>query len=72
VLIDSTEAKLELIMDTKMDSLKWEIMEGLKKFLRERPIECDNVSHEIHDEEKRKMNLDWRNSNFGLKTNHFV
>jgi hypothetical protein len=46
-------------------------MEGLKKLLIERPVESDNVSNEIHDEEKRKMNRDWRNSNFGLKTNHF-
>jgi hypothetical protein len=58
-------------MDTKMDGLKREIMEGLKNFLIERPPESDNVSHEIHDEDKRKMNQYWRNSNFGLKTNHF-
>jgi hypothetical protein len=31
-MMDSTEAKLEVIMDTKMDGLKGEIMEGLKKF----------------------------------------
>jgi hypothetical protein len=51
--------------------LKGEIMEGLKKFLIERPLESDNVSHEIHDEDTRKMNQNWRNSNFGLKTNLF-
>ena len=38
-MMDSTEAKLEAIMDTKMDGLKREIMEGLKKFLIERPLE---------------------------------
>ena len=54
-----------------MDGLKREIMEGLKNFLIERPPECENVFHEIHDEDTRKMNQDWRNSNFGLKTNHF-
>jgi hypothetical protein len=70
-MMDSTEAKLEAIMDTKMDGLKREIMEGLKNFLIERPPESENVSHEIHDEDTRKMNQDWRNSNFGLKTNHF-
>jgi hypothetical protein len=70
-MMDSTEAKLEAMMDTKMDGLKEEIMEGLKKLLIERPPESDNVSHEIHDEDTRKMNQDWRNSIFGLKTNHF-
>jgi uncharacterized protein YlaN (UPF0358 family) len=70
-MMDSTKAKLEEIMDTKMDGLKREIMEGLKNFLIERPPKSENVSHEIHDEDTRKMNQDWRNSNFGLKTNHF-
>jgi hypothetical protein len=70
-MMDSIEAKLEAIMDTNMDGLKTEIMEGLKNFLIERPPESENVSHEIHDEDTRKMNQDWRNSNFGLKTNHF-
>jgi hypothetical protein len=59
------------MMDTKMDGLKREIMEGLKNLLIERPFESENVSHEIHDEDTRNMNLDWRNSNFGLKTNPF-
>jgi hypothetical protein len=70
-MMDSTEAKLEAIMDTKMDGLKREIMEGLKNFLIERTSESENVSHEIHDEDTRKMNKKWRNSNLGLKTNHF-
>jgi hypothetical protein len=68
-MMDSTEAKLEAIMDTKMDGLKRDIMEGLKIFLIERPPESENVSHEIHDEDTRNMSQDWRNSNFGLKTN---
>jgi hypothetical protein len=55
-MMDSTEAKLEAIMDTKMDGLKREIMEGLKNFLIERPPKIENVSHEIHDEDIRKMN----------------
>jgi hypothetical protein len=70
-MMDLTEDKLEAMMDTKMDSIKEEIIEGLKKLLIERPPESDNVSHEIHDEETRKMNQYWRNSSFGLKTNHF-
>jgi hypothetical protein len=68
-MMDSTEAKLEEI-NTKMDGLKGEIMEGLKNFLIERTLESENVSHEIHDEDTRKVNQEWRNSNFGLKTNH--
>ena len=70
-MMDSTEAKLEAMMDTKMNGLKWEIMDRLKNLLIERPPECDNVSHEINDEDTRKMNQDWRKSSFGLKTNHF-
>jgi uncharacterized protein YlaN (UPF0358 family) len=35
-MMDSTEAKLEEIMDTNMDGLKREIMEGLKNLLIER------------------------------------
>jgi hypothetical protein len=68
--MDSTEAKLEEI-NTKMDGLKGEIMEGLKNFLIERTLESENVSHEIHDEDTRNMNQEWRNSNFGVKINHF-
>jgi hypothetical protein len=61
--MDSTEAKLDTKMDsmeakldTKMDGLKDEIMEGLKNFLKERTPESENVSHEIHDEDTRKVN----------------
>jgi hypothetical protein len=53
-----------------MDGLKTEIMEGLKIFLIERTPESENVSHEIHDEDTRKMNQEWRNSNFVLNTSH--
>jgi hypothetical protein len=70
-MMDSTKAKLESMIDTKMDGLKEDIMEGLKKSLIERPPKSDNVSHEIYDEDTRKMNKDWRNSSFGLKTNRF-
>ena len=64
--MDSMEAKL----DTKIDSLKGEIMEVLKNFVTEKTPESENASHEIHDEDTRKVNQEWRNSNFGLKTNH--
>jgi hypothetical protein len=57
-MMDSIEAMLEVMMDTKMDGLRGEIMEGLKKLLIGRPPESDNVSHEIHDEDTRKMNQD--------------
>jgi gas vesicle protein len=65
-LMDSIEAKL----DTKMDGLKGEIMEVLKNFVTEKTPKSENASHEIHDEYTRKVNQEWRNSNFGLKTNH--
>jgi hypothetical protein len=58
-------------MDTTMDDLKRDIMEGLKNFLIEMTPESENVSHEIHYEDTRKMNQELRNSIFGLKTNHF-
>jgi hypothetical protein len=67
--LQDMEAKLEAI-NTKMDGLKEEIMEGLKIFVIERTPESENVSHEIHDEDTRKVYQEWRNFNFGLKTNH--
>jgi hypothetical protein len=72
--MDSMEAKLmdsmEANLDTKMDSLKGEIMEVLRNFVTEKTPKSENASHEIHDEDTRKVNQEWRNSNFGLKTNH--
>jgi hypothetical protein len=67
--LQEMEAKLEAI-NTKMDGLKEENMEGLKNFIIERTPESENVSHEIHDEDTKKVNQEWRNANFGLKTNH--
>ena len=46
-MLDSTEAKLQAIMDTKMEGLKREIMEGLENFLIERTPKSENVSHEF-------------------------
>jgi chromosome segregation ATPase len=71
--MDSMEAKLDTKMDsmeTKIDGLKGEIMEVLKNFITEKTPESENASHEIHDVDTRKVNQEWRNSNFGLKTNH--
>ena len=45
-------------------------MNGLERLLLERLPRGENVSHETHDEEKRNMNREWRDSNFGLKMNH--
>ena len=67
--LQEMEAKLEEI-NTKIDGLKEEIMEVLKNFVTEKTPERENASHEIHDEDTRKVNQEWRNSNFGLKTNH--
>ena len=53
-----------------VEGLKGEIMEGLKNFIIEGTPESENVSHEIHDVDTRKVNQEWRNSYFGLKTNH--
>jgi gas vesicle protein len=53
-----------------MEGLKGEIMEVLKNFVTEKTPESENASHEIHDEDTRKVNQEWRKSNFGLKTNH--
>jgi gas vesicle protein len=50
--MDSMEAKL----DTKMDGFKGEIMEVLKNFVTEKTPESENASHEIHDEDTRKVN----------------
>jgi hypothetical protein len=64
--LQEMEAKLE----AKMDGLKEEIMEVLKNFVIEKTPESENASHEIHDEDTRKVDQEWINSNFGLKTNH--
>jgi gas vesicle protein len=53
-----------------MEGLKGEIMEVLKNFITEKTPKSENASHEIHDVDTRKVNQEWRNSNFGLKTNH--
>ena len=61
---------METMLDTKMDGLKGEIMEVLRNCIIERTPESENVSREIHDEDTRKVNQEWRNFDFGLNTNH--
>jgi hypothetical protein len=53
-----------------MEGLKGVIMEVLKIFVTEKSLESENASHEIHDEDTRKVNQEWINSKFGLNTNH--
>ena len=62
------EAKMDGI-ESKMDGLKAG-MEILTKVLQERLPSGDKVIHENHDEDKRNMNYDFRDSNFGLKNHH--
>jgi chromosome segregation ATPase len=60
--MDSMESKL----DTKMDSMEAKIMEVMKNFVTEKTPKSENSSHEIHDEDTRKVNQEWKNSNFVL------
>jgi gas vesicle protein len=53
-----------------MEGLKGEIMEVLKNFVTDNTLESEYASHEIHNEDTRKVNKEWRNSNFGFNTNH--
>ena len=46
-------------------------LEGLTKLLQERLQSGDKVIHENHDEDKRNMNHDFRDSNMGFK-NHEI
>jgi gas vesicle protein len=39
-----------------MEGLKGEIMEVLKNFVIEKTPKSENASHEIHDEDTRKVN----------------
>jgi hypothetical protein len=53
-----------------MDSMEAKIMEVMKIFVTKKTPKSENSSHEIHEEDTRKVNQEWRNSNLGLKTNH--
>jgi gas vesicle protein len=70
--IDDLQKKIvtKYELQEMMEGLKGDIMEVLKTFVTEKTPESENASHEIHDEDTRKVNQEWRNSNFGLKSNH--
>ena len=53
--LQDMEAKLE----AKMDGLKEEIMNVLKNFIIEKTPKSEKTSHEIHDEDTRKVNQEW-------------
>ena len=42
----------------------------MTKLLQERLPDGDKVIHENHDEDKRNMNYDFRDSNVGFKNHH--
>jgi gas vesicle protein len=65
IVIKDELQEMEAKLEAKMDGLKEEIMEVLKNFITEKTPESENASHEIHDEDTRKVNQEWRNSNFG-------
>ena len=69
-MIRYSQRKAEAMMNSKMDGLKVDIMEGLKVLLQERHPESDNISSEIHEEDTEKVNHEWRNLGCGLQTNH--
>jgi uncharacterized protein YggL (DUF469 family) len=57
--MDSMKDQLDTKMDSmefKMDGLKGEIMEVLRNFIIEKTPKSENASHEIHDEDTRKVN----------------
>ena len=65
------------MMNVKMDGLELKIkmdMEGLKegltKLLQEILLNGKNVFHETHEENKRNMNYDFRDSNVRFKNHH--
>jgi gas vesicle protein len=65
IVIEYELQEMEAKLEANMDGLKEEIMEVLKNFVTEKTPESENASHEIHDEDTRKVNQEWRNSNFG-------
>lgn len=74
-LKDGLKSDMEAKMDGLMNGLKeyMEVLkEGLTKLLQEMLPNCEKVFHEIHDENKGNFHHDFRNSNFGLKTNHIL
>ena len=64
--MEGLKGGLKVYMEAKMDGLK----EGLEIFIQEMLPNGEKVFHETHDENKRNVNHDFREYNFGLKTNH--
>ena len=56
------------MMNVKIEGLK----EGLETFLEERLPSGEKAIHENHNEEKRNMNYDFRDSNVGFKNHHIT
>ena len=59
-------------MESLKDGLKVEmegLKEGLTKLIQEMLPSGDRVLHETRDENKKNVSHDFRDSNFGLKTN---
>ena len=65
-MMSDSQRKFEAMMNSKMDGLKVDIMEGLEVLLQERHPESDNISREIHEEDIEQVNHEWRNISFGL------
>ena len=56
IVIKDELQEMEAKLEAKMDGLKEEIVEVLKHFVTEKTPKSENASHEIHDEDTRKMN----------------
>ena len=79
VLKKGVEANMDGLkkgMEAKMDGLNNDmedmesLKEGLTKLLQERITNGETVVDETHDENKRIVNLDFIESNFGFKNHH--
>ena len=57
------------VFKVDMDAMNVKL-EGLTKLLQKNLLVGDKVIHENHDEDKRNMNYDFRDSNVGFKKNH--
>ena len=66
VFNDGLKLDMEAMMNVKIEGLK----EGLAKLLEERRPIGDKEIHENHDEDKRNINYDFRDSNVGFKNHH--
>ena len=65
-LNNGLKSNMEAMMNFKVEGLK----EGLAKLLEERCPSGDKAIHENHDEDKKNMNYDFRDSNVAFKNHH--